>query len=278
MYLYMYTCVYLDWLLLFFHSTVYFACAFLEIRIPAIGHSPVLLFKVMACGIRTLPLGVLVVFFCQIVCPSSSPDQPVPGISSERAVFTNTYAVHISGGMEEADQLAKRHGFINLGEVSSHINDSNVSHCEIYNYFFKHIFHKNSQFVHNFYSMDYPIVNWCNAVFSTFSAIHVHLSVVYVHVAKYLLGTIFLITPSPSKFTTWFCLILMDSVSLQYSPANRACSRVYQIHQTPPAAFVVFRTTCMCSQAMDALHLPQFNNCRTFLLHVDGFWRIWDGS
>ena len=28
----------------------------------------------------------------------------------------------------------------------------------------------------------------------------------------------------------------------QYSPVNRACSHVYQIHQTPPAAFVGFST------------------------------------
>ncbi len=34
---------------------------------------------------------------------------------------------------------------------------------------------------------------------------------------------------------------------------NRACSHVYQIHLTPPAAFVGFRT--VYSQAMDALHL-----------------------
>ena len=80
---------------------------------------------------------------------------------------------------------------------------------------------------------------------------------------------------SPSKPTTWFCLILMDSVlhsialpavnractcshvyqihqtppaafvgfsTPQYSPANRACSHVYQIHQTPPAAFIGFST------------------------------------
>ena len=39
----------------------------------------------------------------------------------------------------------------------------------------------------------------------------------------------------------------------QYIPANRACSHVYQIHQTPPAAFAGFRT--VHSQAMDALHL-----------------------
>ena len=42
----------------------------------------------------------------------------------------------------------------------------------------------------------------------------------------------------------------------QYSPVNRACTHMYQMHQTPPAAFVGFRT--VYSQAMDALHLPQY--------------------
>lgn len=32
-------------------------------------------------------------------------------------VYTNTYAVHIEGGEERAHQLAKRHGFINLGQI-----------------------------------------------------------------------------------------------------------------------------------------------------------------
>ena len=124
----------------------------------------------------------------------------------------------------------------------------------------------------------------------------------------------------------------------QYSPANKACSHVYQIHQTPPAAFVELRTVysqamdalhlllyqfhqtplaafvgfrTVYSQAMDALHLllyqihqtplAAFVGFRTvysqamdalhllyhihqiptirvsFLLHVDGFWTIWDG-
>uniref|UniRef100_A0A665TQY3 Furin-like n=1 Tax=Echeneis naucrates TaxID=173247 RepID=A0A665TQY3_ECHNA len=33
-------------------------------------------------------------------------------------VFTNTWAVHIPGGLEEADQVASKHGFINYGHVS----------------------------------------------------------------------------------------------------------------------------------------------------------------
>lgn len=33
-------------------------------------------------------------------------------------VYTNTWAVHIPGGQEEADQVASKHGFINYGHVS----------------------------------------------------------------------------------------------------------------------------------------------------------------
>ncbi|XP_033633885.1 furin-1-like isoform X2 [Asterias rubens] len=71
----------------------------------------------MAYVIRTLPLGVLYVLLCQIVCLRSSPDELVPAVSSEKDIFTNTYAVHITGGIEEANLVAEKHGFINLGEV-----------------------------------------------------------------------------------------------------------------------------------------------------------------
>lgn len=33
-------------------------------------------------------------------------------------VYTNTWAVHIPGGQEVADQIANKHGFINYGHVS----------------------------------------------------------------------------------------------------------------------------------------------------------------
>lgn len=33
-------------------------------------------------------------------------------------VYTNTWAVHIPGGPEEADQIASKHGFMNYGHVS----------------------------------------------------------------------------------------------------------------------------------------------------------------
>uniref|UniRef100_A0A3Q4GVJ2 Peptidase S8 pro-domain domain-containing protein n=1 Tax=Neolamprologus brichardi TaxID=32507 RepID=A0A3Q4GVJ2_NEOBR len=38
---------------------------------------------------------------------------PVQG----QKVYTNTWAVHIPGGQEEADQIASKHGFINYGHV-----------------------------------------------------------------------------------------------------------------------------------------------------------------
>ena len=36
-------------------------------------------------------------------------------------VFTNTWAVHIPGGQEEADLIASKHGFINHGHVSNNL-------------------------------------------------------------------------------------------------------------------------------------------------------------
>ena len=65
-----------------------------------------------------------------------------------------------------------------------------------------------------------------------------------------------LLTPNYPKSIKIHHLVLFDFggfITPQSSPANRACSHVYQIHQTPPAAFGGFRT--VYSQAMDALHL-----------------------
>lgn len=42
-------------------------------------------------------------------------------------VFTNTWAVQITGGPEEADRIAREHGFINHGNVSS---VDSISACE----------------------------------------------------------------------------------------------------------------------------------------------------
>uniref|UniRef100_A0A8C9W8Z0 Furin, paired basic amino acid cleaving enzyme n=1 Tax=Scleropages formosus TaxID=113540 RepID=A0A8C9W8Z0_SCLFO len=40
-----------------------------------------------------------------------------PGPSAAVKVYTNTWAVHIVGGAQEADQVAQKHGFINHGNV-----------------------------------------------------------------------------------------------------------------------------------------------------------------
>uniref|UniRef100_A0A3B4A9I7 Peptidase S8 pro-domain domain-containing protein n=1 Tax=Periophthalmus magnuspinnatus TaxID=409849 RepID=A0A3B4A9I7_9GOBI len=42
-----------------------------------------------------------------------SPELPC----ADAEVYTNTWAVQISGGPEEADRIAKEHGFTNLGNV-----------------------------------------------------------------------------------------------------------------------------------------------------------------
>lgn len=44
--------------------------------------------------------------------------EPVLG----QKVYTNTWAVHIPGGQEEADQIASKHGFINYGHVSNKLH------------------------------------------------------------------------------------------------------------------------------------------------------------
>eukprot|EP00061_Rhincodon_typus_P017244 g45850.t1 len=41
----------------------------------------------------------------------------VSEFSSGRRFYTNTWAVHISGGAGEAKRIARKHGFINLGRV-----------------------------------------------------------------------------------------------------------------------------------------------------------------
>ena len=40
-----------------------------------------------------------------------------PEVSEEEADFSNSWAVEIHGGLEVADDLAKKHGFINKGQV-----------------------------------------------------------------------------------------------------------------------------------------------------------------
>ena len=66
----------------------------------------------------------------------------------------------------------------------------------------------------------------------------------------------------------------------QYSPANRACSNVYQIHQTPPGCFCWIqdcgiakpRMLCIC-YCTNSTSLTIIGP-GTFLLHVDGFWMV----
>ena len=38
--------------------------------------------------------------------------------STAPKIFSNTYAVHINGGLAEADRIARDNGFVNLGMVS----------------------------------------------------------------------------------------------------------------------------------------------------------------
>ncbi|KAG7468152.1 hypothetical protein MATL_G00139860 [Megalops atlanticus] len=38
--------------------------------------------------------------------------------SAGQKIYTNTWAVHVTGGAEEADRIARKHGFINHGNVS----------------------------------------------------------------------------------------------------------------------------------------------------------------
>lgn len=40
------------------------------------------------------------------------------GSALGQKVYTNTWAAQIPGGPEEADRIAKKHGFINVGQVS----------------------------------------------------------------------------------------------------------------------------------------------------------------
>ena len=36
-------------------------------------------------------------------------------------IYTNTWAVHIAGGEQEANHIAEKHGFVNLGHVSTEL-------------------------------------------------------------------------------------------------------------------------------------------------------------
>uniref|UniRef100_A0A8C9TCG4 Furin, paired basic amino acid cleaving enzyme n=1 Tax=Scleropages formosus TaxID=113540 RepID=A0A8C9TCG4_SCLFO len=60
----------------------------------------------MDLGRAALLLGPLLLLLASAVDPSVA-----------QKVFTNSWAVHISGGAEEADKIAQKHGFVNLGNV-----------------------------------------------------------------------------------------------------------------------------------------------------------------
>lgn len=47
-------------------------------------------------------------------------------------VYTNTWAVHIPGGQEEADRIASKHGFINYGHVSEKLHFFPLLHLKLY--------------------------------------------------------------------------------------------------------------------------------------------------
>lgn len=59
-------------------------------------------------------LRLLELLLCPLLVLLVSGLEPVLG----QKVYTNTWAVHIPGGQEEADRIASKHGFINHGHVS----------------------------------------------------------------------------------------------------------------------------------------------------------------
>ena len=78
--------------------------------------------------------------------------------------------------------------------------------------------------------------------------------------------------PNPTKSTTWFCLILMDSVLHSIAQQIEHVSHVYQFHQIPPAVFVGFRMGS--SQAMDALHLLLYQFHQSPTIGVLLYWML----
>ena len=58
--------------------------------------------------------GASVVLLCSLLCSIVSLTQ------SQKIVirYSNSWAVEVTGGKDKADEIAERHGFINLGAVS----------------------------------------------------------------------------------------------------------------------------------------------------------------
>lgn len=53
--------------------------------------------------------------------PGSSAKLEDNGKLAPQSLFSNQFAVHISGGDHTAERLAGRHGFVNQGKVSVHV-------------------------------------------------------------------------------------------------------------------------------------------------------------
>ncbi|XP_062327768.1 furin (paired basic amino acid cleaving enzyme) a [Osmerus eperlanus] len=62
------------------------------------------------------------------------------GSALGQKVYTNTWAVHIAGGPEEADRIATKHGFINHGHLCKHIHCNQALHHIQYGYIRGHIY------------------------------------------------------------------------------------------------------------------------------------------
>ena len=57
--------------------------------------------------------GASIVLLCSLVCSTV----PLPH-SQKTVIRSNSWAVEVTGGKDKADEIAKRHGLVNLGAVS----------------------------------------------------------------------------------------------------------------------------------------------------------------
>lgn len=62
----------------------------------------------------------------QLVCLFMVVVVLVPAMSLEKR-YSNSWAVEVKGGHEVAEQLARKHGFINRGQVPVHVYTVHVS-------------------------------------------------------------------------------------------------------------------------------------------------------
>ena len=61
-------------------------------------------------------LAVCAVLLCLLLAPSTSVSDGWPPPAGE--FYTNSWAVEVAGGRAVADDVATRHGFVNVGQVS----------------------------------------------------------------------------------------------------------------------------------------------------------------